>query len=245
MTEKVQFIKPDASVLVAVPTHGGVICDKLAGAMLQASMKGNLARLSTTNASVLTRNFNVNLAVALNNRDKLTHLCIVHGDIEILTHFWLDKMLDIMKANEADVLSVVSPLKTMEGFTTTGLEEACHGSEWPEWETRRLTLHEIYNDYPPTFTHPKILLNTGLMLIDLSKPWVEQCYFSFEDRIVKDKNGKFQVLSLSEDWIFSKMAKELGAKLFATREIAINHVGSMRFGNTEPWGSHKTDGVSK
>ena len=237
----IQFIKPDAAVFVAIPTHSGTICDKLAGAMIQATRKGNIAKLSTTNGSVLTRNFNMSLAVALNNREKLSHLCIVHGDIEILKPFWLDTMLEIMAREKADILSVVSPIKTMEGFTSTAIDEP---TSLPHWSVKRLTLHEIFKDYPATFTHPKILLNTALMLIDLGWKGIEKCYFAFEDKLVKDKDGKFHPVGVSEDWVFSRQARALGARMFATREIQINHVGSMRFGNTEPWGDAKTDEVT-
>lgn len=98
---------------------------------------------------------------------------------------------------------------------------------------------EIYQR-DATFTDPKLLLNTGLMLIDIRKPWIEKCWFEFVDRIEKI-DGKFVDVGMSEDWHFSRKAREMGASLWATREISVRHIGGGEFPNDQPWGVLKTD----
>ena len=121
------------------------------------------------------------------------------------------------------------------------------GDEDPHWRVKRLTLNEIYNDYEPTFTHEKLLVNTGLMLVDLRKTWVENVWFAFEDKIIPDPKapGNFKAVGISEDWFFSRRARELGAKLFATREVAVRHVGSADYSNASAWGSLGEDDLAE
>jgi len=155
-------------------------------------------------------------------------------------------MMSIMEKHRADVLSVVVPLKNDKGLTSTALDMAV-GDEDPHWRVKRLTLNEIYNDYEPTFTHEKLLVNTGLMLVDLRKPWVENVWFAFEDKIIPDPKipGYFKAVGVSEDWFFSRRACELGAKLYATREISVLHAGTTEYSNASAWGSLSEDAVDE
>jgi GT2 family glycosyltransferase len=147
-------------------------------------------------------------------------------------------MVRLLQEHKADVLSVVIPIKNEKGLTSTALDVGI-GDEDSHWRVKRLTLTEIYNDYEPTFTHEKLLVNTGLMLVDLRKPWVENVWFAFEDKIIPDPKvpGNFKAVGVSEDWFFSRRARELGAKLYATREISVLHSGTNEFSNASAWGS--------
>ena len=117
------------------------------------------------------------------------------------------------------------------------------GESDPHWRVKRLTLQEIYQQYPPTFTHEKLLVNTGLILIDFRKPWVEKVWFEFEDRIIADPKspGNFLAVGMSEDWVFSRRARSLGATLYATREVTVTHAGRKDYSNAAAWGTLAED----
>ena len=211
--------------------------------LLSATNPANGVRtsISVSGFSVLTRNFNMLYAQALNQRaNGTTHFCMHHEDI-IPDKFWLDRMLAIMKERDADILSVVAPLKDNRGLTSTGIDEPLPGHV-EGWEFKRLTLTEIYNDYPATFTHPKLLINTGLMLVKLTQPWCEKLHFEFTDAIIPNPKepGKFMPVGVSEDWNFSRMAHKLGLKVYATREIPLLHFGQGKFSNGK-WGTMTVD----
>lgn len=237
-------MKQVGSVYIGIPTYDGRVHKNLANALQKASANRFPKTTSIITCSILTRAFNLLYAHALNERKNGTsHFCLLHDDI-VPEPLWLDKMMRLLEEHRADVLSVVIPIKSDKGLTSTALDVAV-GDEDPHWRVKRLTLKEIYNDYEPTFTHEKLLVNTGLMLVDLRKPWVEDVWFAFEDKIIPDPKvpGNFKAVGVSEDWFFSRRARELGAKLYATREISILHAGTIEYANTSAWGSLNEDAV--
>lgn len=219
-------------VLIGVPTYDGNVNFNCVSALTKATQTVKFDRMFVKH-SVLTKTFNMLWAHALNERaNGLTHFAMLHADIAP-EDWWLDKMLRIMMKHGADVLSAVVPIKSHQGLTSTALETD------DEWACRRLTLREVYA-MAPTFTDDGLLVNTGLMLVDMRKPWVEQVCFRFEDDVIK-RNGKWEAVSVSEDWCFSLMAKKYHARLFATREVALTHTGSATYPNTSAWGTAETD----
>ncbi len=108
----------------------------------------------------------------------------------------------------------------------------------------------------------KILLNTGMLLFDLREPWVNHVHFNISDEIVWI-NDKKEVCapgapgaiptakSTSEDWAFTKMARECPAlppeqrcqRIFATRAVPLQHVGQQRYPNYQAWGMPEDDGT--
>jgi GT2 family glycosyltransferase len=239
-------MKPLASVYIGIPTYDGRVHKNLATALQKATANRVSKTTSIITCSILTRAFNLLYAHALNERRNGTsHFCLLHDDI-VPEPLWLDKMMSLMEREHADVLSVVIPLKDDKGLTSTALDMAV-GDEDPHWRVKRLTLNEIYHDYAATFTHEKLLVNTGLMLVDLRKPWVENVWFAFEDRIIPDPKtpGYFKAVGVSEDWFFSRRARELGAKLYATREISVVHTGAAEYSNASPWGSLREDAADE
>lgn len=201
-------------------------------AFASASKRGLLATYSANSFSLLANNFNRLYCAALNLRSAgMTHFAMLHDDI-LPEHFWLDKLMDQMNETRADVLSVVSPIKTKQGLTSTALDT-------DKYRPRRLTLKEIHKDYPETFTSDDLLLNTGCMLIDIRRPFADKVWFTIDDEIVCTE-GRFEPLVVPEDWNFSRMAKAHGAKLFATRSVKIRHQGFNDFPNSS-WGTAETD----
>lgn len=229
-----------AKVFLGIPTYNGQVREELPGVILMASLSGLIDKLRVQGLSATTYNFNQLYAKALNSRkDGITHFCMLHADITPENSF-VDKLLELMEKHEADVMSAIVPIKDSRGLTSTALYESVKGSD-PNFRPRRLTMHEVYNNYPPTFTDEKLLVNTGCMLVDIRKPWAEKVCFKFFDNII-ERNGTFVPVFTPEDWLFSKEARALGAKLFATREVKVTHYGNGHFSNTSAWGSLKVDG---
>lgn len=227
-------------IYLGVPSYSGKIPHGHLSAIWQAS-KDKVGPLDVSGISALTFNFNIIFSKALNMRSKgITHFAMMHDDI-VPPPFWLDKLYDLMVKHEADMISAIVPIKDSRGLTSTAVFESCDGSD-PYWRPKRLTLTEVFQ-LPPTFTHPKLLLNTGLMLIDITKPWVDGMFFEFEDRIVKDEKGDYRAQFVPEDWNFSRRALERGATLFATREIELLHLGGNGYHNHHPWGTMEKDFV--
>lgn len=229
-------------VYLGIPSYGGQINEGILAGVLHCSNTGFIGGIEVASHSFLTQNFNHLYVKALNLRDQgITHFCMLHDDI-VPEKFWLDKMMALMKHHSADMLSAIVPLKNHEGMTSTALDIPLAGGD-PKWRFKRLTMTEVYRDFEPTFTHEKLLLNTGLMLIDLRKPWVEKVCFRFHNEIVPfpEQPGKLLARAMSEDWLFSRDALALGAKLFATREVKLVHIGKAAYTNAGPWGSVKED----
>lgn len=229
-------------VFVGIPCKGQVAHGLLTACLTPINKRRVKVSIVPSSYSILTHNFNTLYCAALNNRENgVTHFCMVHDDI-IPENHWLEKMLVIMERVGADILSAISPIKNDKGMTSTALDI---GNPTPYWTSKRITMHETYNKYPPTFTHEKLLVNTGLMLVDLRKPWVEQVWFENIDRIEPDPRDptKLCVRTVPEDWNFSRKARDLGAHIYATSEVKLRHVGSLEYHNQEAWGRLKEDVV--
>lgn len=226
-------------VFLGVPSYDDRVGAGIVNVPVFASRRQAVECMQIESGSWLTKNFNSLYARALNMRVErgITHFCLLHDDISVNDPWWLDRMLDLMAEHHADVLSVVVPIKNGSGITSTALDEVVG----PDRHIRRLTLHEVFNQFPATFTHEKLLLNTGVMLVDVRRTWADLAWFDFMDKIVREDSGVFRAVGLPEDWGFSRKAAALGARLFATREIKVTHHGRGAFGNHGPWGALKTD----
>jgi predicted O-methyltransferase YrrM len=164
----------------------------------------------------------------------------LHTDI-LPEDFFIDKLVEILEREGADMLCAVAPIKSPQGLTSIALDVPMGDCD-QQFRVKRFTMHEIMQQ-PPTFTDPKLLLNTGLMIADLSKPWTksEDVYFSFTDRIIKYR-GRREAAFEPEDWGFSRKARLAGAqKLVVTREIRLEHIGLAPYPNHVGWGSMQTD----
>lgn len=229
-------------IYFGLPSHNGQIHADLIGAFIKSSLKGLAHKFNVQSYSALCYNFNKLFCNALNERTSgITHFLLLHADLVPQDFGWLDKMADIMEREKADILSVIAPIKNNTGITSTALDEPVEGNYDHTFRPRRLTLHELHKDYPKTFTHPKLLVNTGCMLVDLRKDWVEKIWFRFEDGILRNTKGQFIPTVAPEDWLFSRDAKALGAKIVATREIEVIHHGARGFPNSSGWGDWKKD----
>jgi len=215
--------------IISIPTYNGHVHMGLIGAIHCASFRMKDHGIRIIRQSLLTKCFNMLWQAALKDRERgITHFAMLHADI-VPEDGWLDKMLEICETNQTDVLSTIIPLKNFSGLTSTAFEVG------EKWKCRRLTMTEVIEG-PETFHSEDLLLNTGLMVCDIRKPWANEIVFRFEDSIV---NG--EAVNVPEDWGFSRQVRELGGKLFATRAIKAQHFGEVDFDNYQAWGTMKTD----
>jgi hypothetical protein len=195
-----------------------------------------------------TRNFNMLWCNALNTRNLgWTHFAMVHHDVRPYG-YWLGTMLREMREHQADLVSVVLPVKTDHGLTSTALFHR------PTGRVRRLTMKEVTR-LPVTFDGPtavrelawpdtdptdwELFVSTGLWLCDFTRPWVADVWFEVRERIVHSARDGYSVQVISEDWAFSHALHRLGLKLVATtgRAVPCGHWGPYEYTNYDPWGT--------
>lgn len=198
-------------------------------------------------SSALTFNFNNLWAEAINRRldgEPFDVFAMIHTDIAPQAADWLDKLLEIFDRTNADVLSVIVPIKDSKGLTSTALDTS-------RWTPRRLTMTEVY-ELPKTFDGQyvqerfgaQLLLNTGLMVVRLTESWALEVCFHIDNCITRGRDGRFAAFFEPEDWKFSRWCNARGLKLVATREVIVGHLGGVAYTNDGPWGSMAVDSIN-
>lgn len=230
-------------VLVAMPSYNGWHCDGASEAFWNSPTLGmcDIDR-ARGRSSFLTKTFNDLWCTALNRRALgVTHFAMIHADISPITKGWVDVLLSELVRLDADMVSAISPIKTEHGWSSTGI--AINDDD--PWLRRRLTMKEVY-DLPETFGADDVggplLLNTGLWVCRLDRPWCEQVCFDVFNRIVK-KDGTWHAEAISEDWLFSAALNRLGCKLYATRKVTLKHEGAAEYKTDHVWGTQEKDEV--
>ena len=183
-------------------------------------------------------------AIALNLRAAgITHYAGLHSDVHPEPG-WLDILLNVLDRENADVVSVVVPIKDEKGLTSTAVDNLLGE---PRREPRLLTLHEVHALERQTFDaadagYPDktLCINTGCFVARLDRPWCESISFRTFTRIAKGPDGVFFVKKYPEDWDFGIQLAHLGAKTLATLEVRVTHGQDPRCTNAEPWGTVKT-----
>jgi hypothetical protein len=180
----------------------------------------------------------------------VTHFVMMHNDV-VPQPGWLDMLIHEQLETGADLLSVVMPIKDMDGKSSCAIDDD------PFQVLRRIMMSEIY-DLPPTFGamdcgYPDgtLLVNHGLAVFDFTKPWWREqdengglkLRFTSPDRIARRPSSPDGGLGLWEsqhapsDWHISRELNARGAKVMATRKIKCQHVGAIPFTNEQAWGS--------
>jgi hypothetical protein len=207
----------------------------LGGVQSQTSFR----RITTmeVDSSLLASAFNTLLNEALNKRDEgmADWLLLLHSDVVPMnTQFWIDELWRARQRSGADAISAVIPIKDSRGLTSTALETD------NLYAPRRLTMREI-EEQDETFTDEKLLINTGMLLINLRAPWADNICFTIGDAMLLSPSGKRLTGVTPEDWTFSRHVKEQGGKVWATRAVKLNHVGRFTYPNFGSWGSESLD----
>lgn len=224
-------------VFLALPSYNGESCSRQLFPLSAIVKKG--WRVATTEFSALAHSFNRMWADALNHRSQgFTHFVMCHADIIPYDPApglsWVQVLLEECEKYDADIISAVSPIKDPMGLTSMGrMRPNVRNIE-------RFTMRQIYQ-LPETFTFPDLVLNTGCMCVNMTKPWCDFVCFRFTDWLEKTEKGEFVARTVSEDWNFSADAASQGARLYATRKVKLDHKGTMYFGTHAAWGSESRD----
>ncbi len=225
-----------AKVCYGIPTYKRELdAGILPATHVMTGGKHKMTMLTSIDTSACCMRFNAFLIMAqqLYAQGKADYFLLWHSDIVPEAHF-IDVMVDIAEEKGAEILSAVVPIKDQNGLTSTALDEPV-GDMPPEWRVRRLTMTEI-NARPETFTESNLLVNTGLILIKLSAPWLKDIHFHFDDAIIEHHGQRLAVL-FPEDWMFSRDARKLGCtSQWVTRAVKLTHVGHQQFPNYGVWG---------
>lgn len=196
-------------------------------------------------SSLLPDSFNSLLCNALNcevDGERPTHFVMLHGDIAPQDS-WLDMMLDEIEATGVDILSAVVPIKSLDCDDTSTAIGTLAGRDS---KFRRITTSETLNQLPATFGpadvcegDERLLLNTGLMAIDLRRPWVKAWLktggFRLESHAWEQDDGQWKSICLPEDWLCSWDAQtKFGATVAATTKVRLIHYGDAGYANRYP-----------
>lgn len=215
------FTPVEAKLAVAMPTYDGRRYNTVPLMKLSAQVRTILP--IETQSSLLALGFNMALCTAIKMRDDgaATHFLMLHDDIMPEQDDWFIRLWTTYQKKVIDLLGVVSPIKDGSGLSSVALE----GEDI--WHAKKLPCKDIGEFY----THPQLLLNTGMMLFDLRQPWVNKVHFTIDDAIL-EKDGLRVPVNASEDWNFTRMARAAGAKnIYATNAVKLLHCGRAWFPN--------------
>lgn len=197
-------------------------------------VKVRVVAWSEHSTSLLTLGFNVLLGEALCWRDqgRCTHFAMIHSDIEPAA-MWLNALWAEMRRTGADLISAVVPLKDHTGRTSTAISRVDN-----PWKLERYIMLADRDWLPSTFAAKdcckegeELLVNTGLWLADLRRPWWDDFAFHAVDRILKREDGTREASCRSEDWEMSRHLNRAGAKVVATWVVPLAHHGGGVFHN--------------
>jgi hypothetical protein len=228
-----------SNVFIAVPHYGQLAPQALEGLILATDR--HRYSINTEGGSLLALVFNRLWCRALNRRkDGITHFAMHHADIQAPAG-WVDVLIEEMERVNAEVLSVVVPIKDRRGLTSTALQHPVTR------KIRRLTMTEV-QAAPDTFTNAGLgapcevlLVNTGLWICRFDRPWAERVCFHILDGITRGEDGLFQARAIPEDWNFSAWCAENELRVFATRKVKVEHHGMASYANDHAWGTYQTD----
>jgi hypothetical protein len=245
-------------VMIGMPCYGNVSPVAMSTFYACASSRGYEIERKVLQSSLLAKGFNTIWAQALwrAKNEGVTHFVMLHSDIApVMTddnRGFVDILIDECERLDAHVVSAVSPLKNGQGLTSTGVANP----EYPWQPYRRWTMTEIMS-FPETFCAEQtncpdkpLIVNTGCWIADLRKPLFHETnddgsckmYFTVNDRIMPGaESDQHKVEVEPEDWFFSRLLYENNAKVYATRKVALRHLGETWYPNQGDWGSEKTD----
>jgi hypothetical protein len=180
--------------------------------------------------SLLAYSFNRLYADALNRRAQygFTHFVMLHADVapqNAEAWLWGRRLIELMHQNNLGALSAAVMVKDDSGETSTAVD-------LPDGTVERLTAAEV----GPMLTSrdkPNLLINTGCLVIDLTKPWSDKVYFHIKDAIRKTPEGVYEAVVHPEDWELSRMFKRMGVAFGATTEIKTRHCSGHGVWSTE------------
>lgn len=237
-------------ILLAMPMYGGLThAGALRAGLVQASEQHSV-QLAQPVGSLLPKTFNMAWCAGLELAEagEIELFAMLHDDV-MPEAGWLDKLVAELDRTGADVLSCVVPIKDQRGITSTAIAAADPADEWHC--EKRLSMHEVMR-LPETFTaadcgYPRraLLVNTGCWVCRIRDPRFRQTNpngslsfcFRFQSRVLRRRDGQYEIQNISEDWDFSRWLYRHGFDVRATRVVSLEHFALAGFPNDRPWGS--------
>ncbi|HEY2882013.1 MAG TPA: hypothetical protein VGJ15_06255 [Pirellulales bacterium] len=248
---------PDIRVAVAMPMHERKVDFEALSALQREyatddrifSQPWLYTSVVQQGSPILSRTFNDLLCEALNHPAKCTHFVMLHSDV-IPERGWVSKLLAILHEKEADVITVVTPIKDHRGKTGVAIGYPdCAGP------MKTLSMREIHK-LPETFNaadvgYPDLPLLTGTCcwIADLRHPfWTDVdehgiAKFSFEvfSRRRRSSDGTWKGEYGGEDYLMGYAFHAAGIRRYVTRAVKADHIGDHKFTNRVPWGTLGSD----
>ncbi len=243
-----------AHILVVVPTYGGIEPETVKTLMQMGDAKDIEISVDIGKpCSLLAKGFNQLWATALTNRKRkgYTHLCMLHSDVAGPPG-WLIHLYHQQQMMKADVMSVIVPIKSKHGRTSTGIYDVATRN------IKRFTLKELFKMGGRTFSIEQITkepgkilaVNTGMWICDFTKEWVKPPFkFEIRDDIVQVRppskefpEGEYEERTMPEDWGASIMWAAMGLRVYATRVFGVGHIGRYVYDSFSGWGDETDTG---
>lgn len=238
---------PNPVVGIVMPHYGTAeVAAVMAVMSAPQHNKVNIAPIWARSSSLLPHTFNGLLCSALDARDhgiangdgddvvRLTHMVMLHSDIQPHALNWVDVLFSEMWKSGADLVSVVVPIKCATGETSTAV-----GKVSDPWYQHKLHFDDI-DRLPITFGTEHVnggdpdkylMVNTGCFIADLRRPWWNDFAFGFQTRVVKGADGRWSSEIRPEDWEMSRHLHLAGAKVMATSRLPVVHLGGGEWPN--------------
>lgn len=247
------------NVFLGTLTHNGQLDFRMARIFYSFASRERAMLQKVQQTSLLASGCNSLWCDALNARakDNLKWFVLLHADIAPEMWF-IDKMIDIAETHDADVLSAVVPIKDHSGVTSTAIsgpddfrrltrltQKQINHPAWPATFDIHMA-KKAFEHLPHEYCIPalglrddnRLLVNTGCMLARLDRLWCSEAHFTINDRIEQAIGGNYYWQVEPEDWFFSRRVAELGGKVFATREIVLEHFGTINYLSNKAWGEN-------
>jgi hypothetical protein len=224
-------------VVVVMPHYGQVDLGAARGFLLP-STRGDveLVTLIDAGTSCTPRAFNMCLIQALNLRDegKITHMAMIHSDVNPTNQYWLDILWREMRIHHADYVASVIPIKDPQPCRSS----TAIGDISNPWECKRYLPHKRPDGMPETVLPSdvcgegeELLVNTGLFLTDLRAEWWDGFPgFQFHNRLIMRDGERIEQFR-PEDWELSRHMRAAGACYAATYAVPVQHFGSFGWSN--------------
>jgi hypothetical protein len=243
-------------IFIGVPTHNSQIASLTALDLIDAATKTqHHIDFRLLGLSLLAKNFNILFCEAFNRG--FDYLVIHHADIGACDpsgRCWLDTLLTQMQDHKLAALSAVVPIKTSSGVTSTALQLDTNNpyklrrmtvSELAIWQQQRgrdtiITADELARLWHAQRQPGPLLINTGLLIMDLSAPWFDKRWpgFCIDDRLAWNSIGRPDSYTIPEDWNFSIWMHNNGLAYGATPSLEVSHVGQKLYESQGGWGDH-------
>jgi len=243
------------NIFIGVPSHTGQVSICTQRCILEARGPDLAVRVRNNTFSLLDYNFDLLFCSAW--ASGADYFCLLHNDIAVSSgdpaRSWLMVMLDALRDGGFAAVSVVAPIKSVEGITSTALQLTKNNS----FTMRRLMLRELPK-LPPIITKADVCklwgldaatagalyINTGCLLMDLKKfGWAQKRWpgFQIRSQLAWSREGLPKAFVLSEDWRFSQHLAEYGWPYAAVgpQLLPVEHLGELVFRNTATWGDEE------